>query len=228
MLPMLCEYCSCTAIIRVSTPFASQPRICTNLILRLCSRATLDPMAFLRRVFRKLISNSDISTMEAVTEIEFDSSPTSTTKLAYLATACQSKSTQDDSFTEILACIALVAEYRITIRRLNREGMLSARDSERIANKIIEDHKVTYHLRIGDHALALCWAISPRNLFGLMVLSVMSLSRAELYNMKKGTRAALIMLFTGNWTPDAKQDLLPSPVCAAVNEMVRTIIPAAE
>jgi hypothetical protein len=214
-----CEYTPrlCCAVMQSFAISHSFYRSCIDLVLRLCSKADLDPMALLRSHLRRRFSS------HAPAPTLFSSHHDQRlSKLQRIARLCRER---DGDFVDLVRCLALVLEYRLVLRTLRKAGM-DHTEAVRLANSVIQDESAAYSLRAGDQALPLCWAISPRCMFGAVILAEMSLSKAEIHDMNKATRAAFIMLFSGHWIPTT--DDVPSPVCAAVIEMARTIIPAAE
>lgn len=178
-------------------------------------------MWLLRRYIRSLKTNEILPPDQSMIHIS-GSTAAMTSKLDTFAKAC---SIQSDNFNELLACVALQIEYRRLFRKMRRSNY-TIKFITKTLKDVIDSNEAQKSLITGEHALLLCWAISPRNLFGLIVLTAMSLTKSNLRSMSKLKRATLMMLFSGQWKPSEGD--APLPVCSAVNAMVRTIIPAAE
>lgn len=180
-----------------------------NALFRLAAKSAQDPMALLR-MFAKQSESGVTIRVETTGQPDLDS--------FCLALVRAKRQEVKGHIDKLLARIDLAIKFR----RLQNETAYTR------ASAFIKQHNGLHLVREGNRILALAYAISPRNMFGIVIIALMDLTTTAIGAAKSDDLAALIVLLVTSLAPGSVNRGVPSGFAPAIDVIVERILPHLE
>ncbi|UZJ51475.1 hypothetical protein CBS101457_000795 [Exobasidium rhododendri] len=177
----------------------------TLSLMRLCTRGSANPMAIVQRIvaaFKKSAYEKRIFHVRPQKETGKGKEDDNMRHLQVLAKSMK-VAAQRSNFVIVLQSMALEIEFRTMCRQYKSTGGVKR------ARKILKANHAEYYHDVGRATLELCWAISPKDMFGILVIVFLfSFSTTELArDLHASTRMLLMMKFAGvPWENEIPED----------------------
>lgn len=190
-----------------------------SCLLRLARIAPVDPMAILRYIIKKVPESSKIHSRMDFSDVADELSDLN------LAISTAQSGVQQQDVQHLLQCIHVAIQFRLAARQ-KRIGEVTA---EVAAGKLLEERSATVFNRVGLRAMLIGFAITPRSMFGVLLLSYLGLNTSVLSDVNQDKIVSLInLLIVSNNEGSFHRAGVPTTYAPVVDYIVERLIPSIE
>jgi hypothetical protein len=163
-----------------------------NAILHFASIAPGEPIAILRSIVKALSGTNKVAHGGSIGEVQGPLQELNEAADLYFES-------QENPTQTFIRAFNIAVAYRVVSRKKHRNEDVG--DMEKQAEELLKLRDLGHAHKLGVKVLTLAFAISPRNMIGVLLLPHFGLDVSALQNLSEGKLVALVGLLTSNhWT----------------------------